>query len=289
MVIYNNISDVETLLRGMPSLRRLPARTKVGLALDLALVGLSLRTGCLIDSFLPKDPVAEFSQILRTLRNTPATAEIGANIVHLFEPESEQSFLVNRNLVPLRLGPLLELNYNGVSPTFVEVSPPSHFKHLEVVPEALCSVLRYLVDKFRLDSNTGVPYSLSLPKNLHIELTVPLAAILLDYAVAYVPSIFEEDAETSHKFLAGVAVATYECTLTLGFTNKQQEGLEPEVRVMKFSCPRSLEESQPDRYSPEAISESVLKELERRIALTSSDCVVARLRHEYVTYDRLAM
>ena len=71
-----------------------------------------------------------------------------------------------------------------------------------------------------------------MPSERPLQITelVPLAAILLEYPLAYVPISSDQTS-----FLAGVPLDVYECVLTCPSMLKA-----PEHILMKFSCPSVL-------------------------------------------------
>jgi len=101
---------------------------------------------------------------------------------------------------------------------------------LERAPESLLHLL----------SNSFIPQpssslSFTLPAHVSLETVVPLAAVLLDYAVAYVPSAGYENV------LSGIPLDFYECILAY----HKAGGQEATHTVMKFSCPAGLAQGGP--------------------------------------------
>lgn len=95
------------------------------------------------------------------------------------------------------------------------------------VPESVLKVLQEIRQQ-SLDGRSLV----SLSRKLRVEDAVPLAAILLEYPVAYVPT----SPDTS--FLGGEVLTVCECYL-------EQEGTSTHFRhtLIKFSCPDSITRS----------------------------------------------
>ncbi len=94
--------------------------------------------------------------------------------------------------------------------------------------------------------------TLRLPDALSPCVTVPLAALLLEYPVAYVP---EAGPGPMH-----VTLQVYECSITLppGLTG---------IGVVKFSCPQGIAETVEcwglrDRYEARGVSMHVRKTIE---------------------------
>ena len=139
-----------------------------------------------------------------------------------------------------------------------------------------------------------IPLSISLQEDLKLDVTVPLAAILLDYPIAYVPIVTE--GSLSAVFLSGVPVSTYECILTNSRWDADkvppasQHGFpEGTVSVMKFSCPKVLEGSSGCRLSPEVISNGLKCLFEERLKEIGLDYWEVIIVSQSVTFDRLAL
>lgn len=128
-------------------------------------------------------------------------------------------------------------------------------------------------------SQAQPPLSLSFPDDWNIGITVPIAAILLDYEIAYVPS-----ASDSHTFLSGVPVTTYECLLA----SDNNHSVQP-LSVMKFSCPTALETTYPGTLSPEGIMGRVKAKLDRRFVDIGEPSLVSTVICETVVHERLAL
>lgn len=100
------------------------------------------------------------------------------------------------------------------------------------------------------DAADGLPLSLSLTEGVDMPDTVALAAVLLDYAVAYVPS------REHVNVLAGIPLDFYECVLKIpdSGTTKQAEG--KPIAFAKFSCPSEMQSQGAggdETFSPENI------------------------------------
>ena len=85
------------------------------------------------------------------------------------------------------------------------------------------------------------PSTYSLPPDTTLEIAVPLAAILLDYPIAYVPPASQD--VTS---LTNVPLDFYECLLTFG---NEPDGQNTKCSIMKFSSPSGIaqDELRPER------------------------------------------
>ncbi|KAF9029787.1 hypothetical protein BDZ89DRAFT_696065 [Hymenopellis radicata] len=194
-------------------------------ATDLALVVLSIRTAYLVDAVS-----MDFDTLLINLR---AKDPLFSDIVHLYDPASDQSFFVNVSL-------FLAQDYVEET-TFIAASSPPRI----VQPsERLCKTWRMLRETIDSSSTT-----FRLPDALSPCVTVPLAALLLEYPVAYVP---EAGPGPMH-----VTLQVYECSITL------PTGLAG-IGVVKFSCPQGIVETVDcerlrDRYEARGVGMHVRK------------------------------
>jgi hypothetical protein len=183
--------------------------------------------------------------------------------MHVYEPTSNQSFFVHVPLLLRRgfpdiLGSPSE-EQNRTCPrgktTFVrperdgfeivsESSPNKNgrrdsWTQSTAPPSGLTAVLQSL-----LIPGSYIPTSITLPADLTPEITVPLAALLLEYPVAYVPSLDQLS------FLSNVLLDVYECILVFHDEDGNRTG---HHLLLKFSCPSNLAEEHPDRLSPSHI------------------------------------
>ncbi|KAF9483475.1 hypothetical protein BDN70DRAFT_799584 [Pholiota conissans] len=207
------------------------------------------RTGYLVDLITPKNPVETFSSLISALRKNQHTKNLFASVLHIFEPCSEQSFLINSRMLSGRLQPGSHVvkKYTGscvALPLFLRLQA-LEIEAVEKVPDKLQQILDCLQSLMTLDS---LPASFSLPAGVTLESAVPLAAVLLDYPIAYIPS-------TSSNALSGVPLDLYECVLTFGNSDGATES---DVKhnthtIMKFSCPAKMGDKSPDRCLPEKL------------------------------------
>ncbi|KAH6891758.1 hypothetical protein BKA70DRAFT_1119723 [Coprinopsis sp. MPI-PUGE-AT-0042] len=285
-LLARTIYDIEQVLKINPTLCRLTGKAKKGLYTDLALVGLSLRTGCLVDSFAPKSPVAEFSQILERLRQDPSTSGTAGRVVHVYEPGAQQSFFLNVDRIPHRIQPLCTESPCSRDITFIKLFPPSDFQVMQEAPPGLVETLREIC---KLSNVTGydLPLSFSLPEFLHFSAAVPLAAVIIDYDIAYVPTLDNNKSSSFPIFLSGIPVSTYECILH--WDSEGKDGVPTSrITVMKFSCPKPLEETDPHRFSIDVISKRLVNRLRSR--LEEADFAAAiEVLHETAVHERLAL
>ena len=148
---------------------------------------------------------------------------------------------------------------------------------MTTIPEPLLDVLHFLSD--RVSVVDSIPSSISLPEGMPLSNAVPLAAVLLDYDVAYVP----HDTPTGPAgFLSGVTVNTYECLLDLLLPDSVHT-------ILKFSCPRALAISYPTQFGPDEIVRRLTAKFAERHAQIGDFTVSLRVVCGSITLDRLAL
>lgn len=118
-------------------------------------------------------------------------------------------------------------------------------------------------------------------------MSVPLAAVLLEYPIAYVPAHADQTV-----FLAGVELDVYDCVLSF---SQAPDGRDTggdhngpyEHRLLKFSCPSRLAEEAPNLL-PTRLIESMLARFEPRLDAAGCQCSLA-VRHATETHDRVSL
>lgn len=106
---------------------------------------------------------------------------------------------------------------------------------------------------------------------------VALAACLLEFPVAYVPT-----GDGSKPFLAGVPLDVYECVLV---KNEPQHPLEH--IMLKFSCPQTVSGDPPD-LQPAALVEQLKSRFTERLDQAAFQGMLV-VRHHVETKDRVAL
>ncbi|KAK0202006.1 hypothetical protein DFS33DRAFT_1386291 [Desarmillaria ectypa] len=164
-------------------------------AVNLSLIALSVRTGYLVDTFATR---TIFKKLVIALRERNPLFK---DVVHLYEPTADQSFFIN---VP---------RFHSRAPEFRDTIYVSVSGHLMSPPENVLNTLRSI-------KMHATDISCTLPSDLPVDITVPLAAVLLEYPVAYVPhGVIPPERQS---------LDVYECLLS------------GRVTIVKFSCPSSL-------------------------------------------------
>lgn len=138
--------------------------------------------------------------------------------------------------------------------------------------------------------SSDVPLSITLTPNLTPRVTVPLAAILLEYPVAYVPS--SSDPEQATFFLSRVTMDVYQCILTWHHSSKGSTSLPKPIEhtLLKFSCPSDLTANDPDRCDPcpPRILAGLASTFDTRLERLEAGPKLA-VRHTTETLDRVAL
>lgn len=133
--------------------------------------------------------------------------------------------------------------------------------------------------------------SIVLPQGLSARSAVPLAAILLEYPVAYCPP-----ATVVSPFLSSVVLDVYKVCLKLPWSG--EGGAFPSSNqshsILQFSCPSVLGTGYPELLSPELVVEKLQSFFDSRIRMTDWIQTVAVVpvvivHHSIETLDRVAL
>jgi hypothetical protein len=147
--------------------------------------------------------------------------------------------------------------------------PPGLLKTLANIDEALTAQ----VDRVEITS-------LALGAGLEREVMVPLAAFLLEYPVAYVPT----PNETS--FLAGVCLDVYDCTLIRSH-HVTENVLLQDHSFLTFSSPHQLGSENLD-LSPPSLLRKLNTRYRSRLREITSNCAL-ETHHRTESFDRVAL
>ncbi|KAG7088392.1 hypothetical protein E1B28_012391 [Marasmius oreades] len=280
-------------------------------AVDLAMVALSVRTGYLIDAFTlqgDRNPSWTWNQLLQGLcqRNSEFKG-----VVHIYDPQSEQSFFVNISLFLSRAQRCLLLSStDNPAPSFLEkgsdiqpISKPTSFVSLlpdgsfhpsfSDIPVELPAVLRELITQTQLISESSVRErsTVTLPPILPYNVTVPLAGFLLEYPVALCPVLIPGTDMSS--FLTQVPLRVYRCLLNIEDTTGKSSATSQQNPhlLVQFSIPSVLESSHPETHSSSVISSRLEETFNARLATVFAGRGVPSLTivHSVRTLDRVAL
>lgn len=164
----------------------------------------------------------------------------------------------------------------GFGPCFLKFSAYTYSLitsyQLPEIPEAVLGVLR----EIHFQSLNG-KILVNVSRQLTIEDMVPLAAVLLEYPVAYVPISSEQTA-----FLGGEPLIICECHLV-------DAALVPPVRhsLIKFSCPRVIGQEH-DRLTSRQLTERLRERFIPRIR-DADTRLILDIEISMETLDRVAL
>ncbi|KAI0729626.1 hypothetical protein C8Q72DRAFT_304915 [Fomitopsis betulina] len=273
------------LLQSRRSFKRASYSKIKQFSLDLCFVSLGVRTGYLFDAFaLPEKlerRITLFCELLVTLRQV---ATVFQDVIVLHEPTSDQLFFVNSHLLERRCAQILSSDNH-------DAEPWPMFLHLLEEPTLvgfpiqLAGLLRELCARGEKHAGLPRPTILTVSHPLDISVSVPLAAVLLEYPVAYVPLDADQTA-----FLTGVGLNVYECVLTFsqvpGDTGSGSD--RPyEHTLLKFSCPSRLA-GEATTLLPTTLVERMQARFGPRLDAAGCQCKWA-VRHATETHDRVSL
>ncbi|KAF4590846.1 hypothetical protein EYR40_009443 [Pleurotus pulmonarius] len=236
------------------------------------------------DKLRASPPLSKLSSTKRTLIAADlvlVAASIRLLIIH--ESSSDQTFFIHARLALGRLKRILGTVAAPNTPhpthqsgflevTFVSPGPEPPAKC--AMPSDLRRILEYVTSgldaRISGDWDDSQPV-IQLPES-HASTMIPLAAVLLEYPVAYAPP------PASLTFLGGISLDVYEVTLTSSSSELRQHTL------LKFSCPHGLEEG----LSPEAMKEKLYSHFQSRLN-TFLRGMSPEVSHTERTFDRVAL
>ncbi|KAF7768051.1 hypothetical protein Agabi119p4_7294 [Agaricus bisporus var. burnettii] len=275
MVLSQLITSILSQTSGMKAFHR---NSKIeAFAYDLALIALSVRTGYLVDTIHVPSGLAE-SVYCKLLNNLRTMSDHFKDIIHVYDPDSNQSFFINKPLFLVKVKDLFDNENISCYPVFIYLPDNAEPRKLRTVPTPLTEVLRYLLKNLTTNQDSIPEVSLRLPPNLSMVTSIPLAAVLLDYPIAYVP---ESESQTS--FLSGTPLVVYRCRLV----GKSQGGEDNDKQhvLLQFSCPVSLENSMVSTRKTVSFLEHTFQP---RVAQILSKYVL-HVDYEHVAPDRVAL
>ncbi|PCH40032.1 hypothetical protein WOLCODRAFT_136620, partial [Wolfiporia cocos MD-104 SS10] len=242
--------------------------------IDLCLVAMAVRTGYLFDTF-----------VLRHSQNSPAILfhalfvalceldPVFKSVILVEEPESNQLFFVNVGLLRARCV------YRGSSQdedSGSVLDPWMSFVHLletpTLMPTPPAEISTHLLQLCRNSEGHVHPLFLKLSSQPPLTITqlIPLAAFLLEYPAAYVPSSVDEAS-----FLPHVQLDVYECSINRkAFGPEHMEEADQEHVFLKFSCPSNVGSSNAELSVPRMLERLTCRFAERFAALHLRDAVI---------------
>ncbi|KAF8843289.1 hypothetical protein BDN67DRAFT_964685 [Paxillus ammoniavirescens] len=185
-----------------------------------------------------------------------------------------QSFIVNVPLLEAKLAGLTEGIEHCV---FVHLHDSDCFSVSSKTPDAIQDVLLKMQTSMAVSPDI---LSFTLPEALTQEVLVPLAAVVIDYPVAYVPASSEQTS-----FLSGEVLDVYNVSFKCPSSSASASNLQKEHVVLMFSCPRVLV-SKHAELSPAALTEKLRVKFESRL---ESLGIHMSVTHHTQTLDRVAL
>jgi len=219
------VALVSEEIKNIKALHRSTHTKRLQFAIDACLVAHGVRTGYLVDAVCPLNPMETFGTLLTALRRK---STVFKDVVFWHHTPTMQSFLVH---VPLLQEKITALLGGAGECVFVKLDkclsvsrdPP------DALREALCGV------SFMMAASPDA-LVVSLSEVFAQEILIPLAAVVIDYPVAYFPAL---SAQTS--FLQGEALDVY--TVSFKWITKTSDlalAFGSEHVLLKFSCPQVL-------------------------------------------------
>ncbi|KAF7422547.1 hypothetical protein PC9H_010703 [Pleurotus ostreatus] len=283
---HNIVKITQHKLRASPALSKLSSTKRTLIAVDLVLVAASIRTGYLVDAISAQDAPSTYASLLHSLRQIHPIFD---SLLIIHESSSDQTFFVHARLAHGRLkrvvGTVARPNTPYPSHSVVEessfvevtfVSPGPEPPAKCAMPGDLRQILEYITSE--LDARiSGDLYNsqsvIQLPVS-HPSTMIPLAAILLEYPVAYVPP----PEPASFTFLSGIGLDVYEVVLASSSSELRQHTL------LKFSSPHGLDEG----LSPQVVKERLYNHFRPRLS-TLLPGMSLEVSHSEQTFDRVAL
>ncbi|KAG9315710.1 hypothetical protein JVU11DRAFT_3357 [Chiua virens] len=267
-----SLALVSDEIRNVKALRQ-PARIKrIQFAIDLCLVAHGVRTGYLVDAICPPNPMHALTTLLKALREKSAAFD---HVRLWHHTPTAQSFLVHTPLLQDRLAAVLRAG-GGPESDCVFVTLDTHLSVSRVPPETLQQALRDV----RSSMTESSSLSLALSDTLTEDILIPLAAVLIDYAVAYVPAF---SAQTV--FLQSEMLDVYTVSIK-GMTPLDSEsGPGNEHVLLKFSCPQVFASDHAE-LSPGTLVEKLQVKFSTRLGRIGMRAFVI---HHTETQDRVAL
>ncbi|KAH0832115.1 hypothetical protein J3R83DRAFT_13024 [Lanmaoa asiatica] len=225
-------------------------------------------TGYLVDAVCPPTPMQIFTTLLKALRGKNTVFK---HVMIWHHTPTMQSFLVHVPLLQEKITALL-----GGAGECVFVKLDRCFSVTREPSDRLREALR---DARFLMAESPDVLSLSLSDAFTEEILIPLAAVMIDYPVAYFPAF---SAQTS--FLGGT-LDIYTVSFKGITPSDSTLGLGKEHVLLKFSCPQALVSNYAE-LSPGAVIEKLKVKFTSRLERIGTRVFVT---HRTETLDRVAL
>ncbi|KIK99850.1 hypothetical protein PAXRUDRAFT_131180 [Paxillus rubicundulus Ve08.2h10] len=267
-----SVATVLEEVESMKELRKSAHARRLRFAIDTCLVVHGIRAGYLVDAVSSPDPMRTFTALLSALHKKGSPFK---NVVLWNHSSAMQSFIVNVPLLEAKLAGLTE----GIEQcAFVHLHDPGDcFSVSSKTPDAVQDVLVNMQASMAV--SLDMP-SFSLPEALTQQVLVPLAAVVIDYPVAYVPASSEQTS-----FLGGEALDIYDVSFKCPLSSDSASNLQRDHVILMFSCPRVLA-SRHAELSPGALTEKLRVKFESSL---ESVGIHISVTHHTQTLDRVAL
>ncbi|TFK52634.1 hypothetical protein OE88DRAFT_1428635 [Heliocybe sulcata] len=254
----------------VPSLGKIIREKCYKFCIDVAFVALGIRSGYLLDIFSIGDAVSTLSRLIVVLRER---SSLFNDLMHVYEPSSDQSFFVNLGLLGNRL------KSDDLNSWIIFVQTTSPISPV-LPPSSVSQLLSQILD----NHGSSCSITLVLPPSVGTDSLIPVAAVLLEYPVAYTPASISSQAT-----LAGVPLDVYECVVRhppiFARSAPQQTG----TSLVKFSCPSHLAWRFPDLEPPRLVERIRERFLGRIQQFSSHADMRVDVKHHVETLDRVAL
>lgn len=203
------------------------------------------------------------------------------SVTVLSDALSTQTFFINVHLLRAVIGD--NPRHNGKHmvdnwPLFVHLIKPP-----EVVEQAPAHLAKLAEEVCRIGEADEVPIIFSMSDAATIIDAVPLAAVLLEYPVAYVPASAQQTS-----FLEGATLDVYECILTWTPAGAYPAGLQRgKHTLLKFSCPNTIGTTHPE-LSSDRLARRLKSRFQPRLQQIGFSCALSVI-HTTETHDRVAL
>ncbi|KZT25408.1 hypothetical protein NEOLEDRAFT_1065507, partial [Neolentinus lepideus HHB14362 ss-1] len=232
------------------------------------------RSGYLVDGFITSNPTHVFSSLVGKLREKN---DLFNPLTHVCERSSDQSFFVNLDLIHGRFSSINDTcNELGSWVTFIQLDGP--VSRIIKPPAAVISLLSQILNRIPSPPAT---LELTLQDSYGPESLVPLAALLLEYPIAYTVT-----STSSQAILGGVPLDVYQCIVKHPAVSTHASTQQEDTSLIKFSCPSHLAASN-SHLRPSRIVDKVSKRFLNRIQRLAD--VRMDIRYHVEGLDRIAL
>ncbi|KAF9450583.1 hypothetical protein P691DRAFT_458876 [Macrolepiota fuliginosa MF-IS2] len=279
MLSRQPFASVLSHILGFKAFRRFSKASKETFTYEISLIALSIRTGYLVDVLHIPEHLAEQTYTL-LLKELGTISECFRNVLHLHEPCTNQSFFIHKNKLLQKLEASLSPRSAGPYPVFIHLPEKGEPCVLDSIPLPVLEVFQFNLGP----GSTSSSSTLRLPQDLPSTTSIPLAAFVLDYPVAYVPA---SASQTS--FLSGVPLVIYRCYIQPRTPPPGDDnGRGRQHTLLQFSCPGSFADDPTGLMSLSRTISHLENTFQPLIAQSLPGCIF-HVTCERVILDRVAL